>query len=83
MPADELEQPLRRVLAQVLSIPLDAVGAELTVKTCATWTSLRHLMLISQLETTFGVRFTNQEIEQLTSYDAIRAAVAEHRPIGD
>jgi acyl carrier protein len=60
-----------RLLSQVLDVPEAGVGPELSSSSSAAWTSLNHLMLISQLENEFGVVFSNQEIRQLTSFTAI------------
>lgn len=60
-----------RLLSQVLDVPEASVGPELSSSSSAAWTSLNHLMLISQLENEFGVVFSNQEIRQLTSFTAI------------
>lgn len=62
---------LRVVMAQVLDLEPADVGPGLTSATSAAWTSLNHLMLVSQLENEFGVVFSNQEIKELTSYTAI------------
>jgi acyl carrier protein len=62
---------VRRLLSQVLDVPEASVGPGLSASSSPAWTSLNHLMLISQLETEFGVVFSNQEIRQLTSYTAI------------
>jgi acyl carrier protein len=60
-----------RLLSQVLDVPEASVGPDLTSSSSSAWTSLNHLMLISQLENEFGVVFSNQEIRQLTSFTAI------------
>ena len=62
---------VREVVAQVMDLPADDVGPGLSASTSSAWTSLNHLMLISQLENEFGVVFSNQEIKELTSYTAI------------
>ena len=62
---------VREVLAQVLDVPIGEIGPALSTSTSAAWTSLNHLMLVSQLENEFGVVFSNQEIKDLTSYSAI------------
>ena len=62
---------VREVLAEVLDLRPAEVGPELSAATSRAWTSLNHLMLISQLENEFGVVFSNQEIRDLTSYTAI------------
>jgi acyl carrier protein len=72
----ELSARLREVMGQVLDLRPGDVGPELTATTSSAWTSLNHLMLISQLENEFGVVFSNQEIRELTSYSAILETLA-------
>ena len=62
---------VREVMTQVMDLPAEDVGPGLSASTSTAWTSLNHLMLISQLENEFGVVFSNQEIKELTSYSAI------------
>jgi acyl carrier protein len=62
---------VREVMAQVLDLSPAQIGPELSTETSSAWTSLNHLMLISQLENEFGVVFSNQEIKELTSFSAI------------
>jgi acyl carrier protein len=59
------------ILADILGLPPARVGPGLSTSTSASWTSLNHLMLISQLESEFGVVFSNEEIRELTSFSAI------------
>jgi len=68
------------LLSQVLDLSLDRVGPGLSASTSAAWTSLNHLMLISQLENEFGVVFSNQEVRELTSYTAIVEALTQRAP---
>jgi acyl carrier protein len=69
----EVAARVREVLAQVLDLAPAEIGPELSTATSGAWTSLNHLMLISQLENEFGVVFTNQEIKDLTSFPSILA----------
>ncbi len=62
---------VRELLAQVLDVPAATVGPEFSANSSNAWTSLNHLMLISQIENEFGVVFSNQEIRELTSFTAI------------
>ena len=62
---------VRDLLAQVLDVPAASVGPEFSAGSSSAWTSLNHLMLISQIESEFGVVFSNQEIRELTSFTAI------------
>ena len=62
---------VRELLAQVLDVPLASIDAEFSAASSGTWSSLNHLMMISQIESEFGVVFSNQEIRELTSFIAI------------
>jgi len=59
------------MLAQVLDVPPASIGPEFSATSSGAWSSLNHLMLISQLESEFGVVFSNQEIREFTSFSAI------------
>jgi acyl carrier protein len=63
------------LLAQVLDVPAASVGPDFSASSSGAWTSLNHLMLISQLESEFGVVFSNQEIKGLISFTAIVEAL--------
>ena len=73
---DGIVPRVRSILADVLGVPADAIGAGFSSDSRAEWTSLNHLMLISQIETEFGVLFSNQEVLQLTSFDQIVTALS-------
>jgi len=50
---------VREVMAQVLDLSPGEIDPELSPETSSAWTSLNHLMLISQLESEFGVVFSS------------------------
>lgn len=62
---------MRELLAQVLDVPASSIGPESSTATIASWTSLNHLMLVSEIENEFGVVFSNQQIRELVSFDQI------------
>lgn len=65
----------REVLARVLDLAPADISPELSTATAGSWTSLNHLMLVSELENEFGVVFSNHDIKGLTSYSAILEAL--------
>jgi len=67
----EVSGRVREIMAQVLDLSPDAIDTELSTAMSSTWTSLNHLMLVSQIESEFGVVFSNQEIKELSSFPAI------------
>lgn len=74
----EIAGRVRALLAEVLDLPADEIQSDTSTQSTASWTSLNHLMLVSQLESTFDVVFSNQEIAELTSVDRIVDAVERH-----
>jgi acyl carrier protein len=72
----ELEAGVRDLLAQVTHTPSAAIGPGFDCAQSAGWSSLQHLMLISQLEARFDVAFKNEEMPGLATYDAIASALA-------
>ena len=81
-PTEEIPARLREILAQLLGVSPDGIGPGFSAESAPEWTSLNHLMLISQLESEFGVFFTNQEVQQLTSFDRIVAALVDRNQAG-
>jgi acyl carrier protein len=75
---DQIESRVRELLVQVLGVPSARVGPEFSASSTPAWTSLNHLMLISQIESDFGIIFSNQEIRDVTSFKNIVAVVAQH-----
>lgn len=75
----EISTRVRDLLAEVLDLPADQVSPDTSADGTAAWTSLNHLMLVSQLEGTFEVVFSNQEIADLTSVGRIVEAIERHQ----
>lgn len=68
----DLDSRLREVMAGVLEVPPSAIGDGFARDAAPAWDSLAHLRLVSALEEAFGVRFTMQEVGELTSFAALR-----------
>lgn len=62
----ELESVLRKVFTTQENISI-----ELTKKDIDDWDSMGHLNLIVELEDTFGIKFSKQEIQSLDSIEKI------------
>jgi acyl carrier protein len=74
----QIESRVRELLVQVLGVPSTSIGPEFSASATPEWTSLNHLMLISQIEGEFGVFFSNQQVREATSFESIVEAVANH-----
>jgi acyl carrier protein len=67
-----VDSRVREVVAGVLEVPQSSIGDGFSRDEAPSWDSLAHLRLVSALEEAFGVRFTMQEVGELTSFAAIR-----------
>jgi acyl carrier protein len=72
---DEIRSRLRDIIGQVLGTPTEIIGPGFSVESTPQWTSLNHLMLISQIEREFKVFFSSREVQQLTSFERIVSAL--------
>lgn len=70
---------VRELLSQILDVPAESIGPEFSQETAASWTSLNHLMLISQIEGEFGLMLSNKEIHDLTSFERIVDTLTRRR----
>ena len=67
------------VMAQVLDLPPGETGRSCPRRPQAPGPHSLHLMLISQLESEFGVVFSSTEVKGLTSFTAILDALGRRR----
>jgi acyl carrier protein len=68
--------PVRDLLVEFFQLPPATPASELAQSSVAQWDSLAMVQLIAELQSVFGVVFELDEIERLTSYAEIRAALA-------
>ena len=79
---DETEARLRDIVAGVLGIPIAEIGPELERAAAANWSSLNHLLLISEIELQFQVAFTNADIAAIERYADVSRALARQLVAG-
>src|SRR5262249_56275569 len=71
-------ETLRKIVADVMQLPLAAVPADASSQTIEAWDSLRHLDIVMAIEAATGVNFSTAEIVELTSLERIEAALLRH-----
>ena len=70
--------PLTKLLAETFAIAPTAVSDRLAMCDVDNWNSLTHIELILGLEEMFGIQFVQDEIVEMTTVGAIRAALRRH-----
>lgn len=67
--------PLRQVLAEFFGLPEDTAPEQLSQQAVPAWDSFAMMQLITELQGAFSVEFDLDEVDRLTSYEQIRAAL--------
>jgi acyl carrier protein len=70
---------VRNIIQRTFGLPPEATSHNLTMDDVLAWDSMGHMTLVAALESEFGVRFPVYSISELTSLDAIVAAIGEAR----
>jgi acyl carrier protein len=64
---------LKNIFATVLNLPLEQIKAELSPENCAAWDSLNAIVLVTEIENAFAIRFSFDEAMAVKNFgDAIQ-----------
>ena len=71
----ENEERLREILSKILLIDEGEIDDELSRDGLADWDSMTHLMLISEVESVFGITFTDEEMMAINTIGDLRSVL--------
>lgn len=71
----DIKQKIKEITIKILS--LKTISEDLTQSNCENWDSLRHLFLMIELESVFGISFYPDEIERMKTLLNIELIVEE------
>lgn len=66
------EKKLREIVAKVLLLQEAEVNDDISRKDAEAWDSLAHLMLINEIEATFDVSFSDDDIVEINSISDLK-----------
>ena len=69
---------LNAILSKVLEIEEDSISDKTAPENVETWDSFNGLMLVSELEKTFNVKFTMEEVTAVKCVKDIKDALKRH-----
>ena len=69
---------IKVILAKVLGIEEDSITEETSPDNVETWDSFNGLMMVSELETEFKVKFTMEEITAVKCVKDIKDSLKKH-----
>lgn len=73
-----VEDTLLELIAGTLGVPPSEVTEASNITNTPKWDSLRQVMLMTELETSFGIELGDQEMLEATSVAAIREVLMAH-----
>jgi acyl carrier protein len=78
-----VDDKIRAIMAEVLRLPVDRIGADAAIGTVPNWDSTAHMRMMIALEDEFGVELDESRMIEMTSFARIRAVVDELRLRGN
>ena len=72
-----MDERIRAIMAEVLRLPEDRIGADAAIGTVPNWDSTAHMRMMLALEDAFGIELDEAHMVEMTSLARIRAAVEE------
>jgi len=70
---------LKAILSKVLGIEEDKITDDTSPDNVETWDSFNGLMIVSELESNFNVKFTMEEVTAVKRVKDIKDALKKHR----
>lgn len=69
---------LKEILVRVLEVKEQEITDEMSPDSMETWDSFNGLMLVSELENTFQIKFTMDEVTGVKCVGDIKSALVKH-----
>jgi acyl carrier protein len=76
MIGDAEELSLKQVLAEIFELDPSTIDGTTSIDNVELWDSLQHISMIVSVEQEFGVRFSEEEMAEILSYERLRSALA-------
>jgi len=73
-----LSEKLYTIISQILSVPVSEINDESSPKTIKSWDSFNGLVLFTELESNFNIKFTVSEIVDLKNVNDIKKYLKNH-----
>ena len=74
-----MDERIRAIMAEVLRLPAERIGAEAAIGTVPNWDSTAHMRMMIALEDAFGIELDESRMVEMTSFAKIRNVVEELR----
>jgi acyl carrier protein len=72
-----MDEWIRAIMAEVLRLPEDRIGADAAIGTVPNWDSTAHMRMMIALEDAFGIDLDESRMVEMTSFAKIRNTVRQ------
>jgi acyl carrier protein len=72
-----MDERIRAIMAEVLRLPEDRIGADAAIGTVPNWDSTAHMRMMIALEDAFGIDLDDSRMVEMTSFAKIRDTVRQ------
>lgn len=72
-----MDERIRAIMAEVLRLPAERIGADAAIGTVPNWDSTAHMRMMIALEDTFGIELDESRMVEMTSFAKIRSVIEE------
>ena len=70
-----MDERIRAIMAEILRLPAERIGADAAIGTVPNWDSTAHMRMMIALEDAFGVDLDETRMVEMTSFAKIRSAI--------
>jgi acyl carrier protein len=74
-----MDERIRAIMAEVLRLPAERIGADTAIGTVPNWDSTAHMRMMIALEDAFGIDLDEARMVEMTSFARIRSTIDELR----
>ena len=73
-----MDEQLKEIFATALDLEIDEIKNDCSQDSLEDWDSLGHLNLISEIEKTFKIKVTMDEVIEMTTYEKVKKVISNH-----
>lgn len=74
-----MDDRIRAIMAEVLRLPAERIGADAAIGTVPNWDSTAHMRMMIALEDEFSIDLDESRMVEMTSFAKIRSVVEQLR----
>ncbi len=78
---DEVEQKVRKIVQDIMGLDINTIDHAKNLKEVEEWDSFNNLMVVSDIEDSFGIKFTSNDIYGVDTIAKIIGIVKKKLPI--